>query len=218
MTWEMPSNSQPSAAPQINYDLILASESPRRRHLLTEAGFQFTVHPPKISENLENNLTIDDQIIDLARRKARAAASELNKDSKFKNRPALILAADTMVIHNKTPLGKPRDPDDALSILRRLSGSEHFVKTALAIINNLSQIEITHLEQTKVVFRNLTDPEIRSYIATGEPLDKAGAYGIQGLGGDFVVRYEGLLSNVIGLPIERVIELLGKQGWHVARS
>ncbi len=202
----------------LNYELILASESPRRRQLLEEVGFQLTVHPTKISENLEKNLKIDDQIIDLARRKARAAISELKKDDKFQNRPALILAADTMVIHSDTPLGKPRDENDALTILRRLSGSEHFVKTAFAIINNLSQIEITHIEQTKVLFRKLTDAEIRSYIATGEPLDKAGAYGIQGLGGDFVLRYEGSLSNVIGLPVEIVLELLTKNGWHVPRK
>lgn len=218
MNWEMSSKSQLSAASQITYELILASESPRRRHLLREAGFQFQVHPTKISENLEKNLKIDDQIIDVARRKARAAADELNKDAQFRKKPTLILAADTMVIHSQTPLGKPRDASDAFHILRRLSGTEHFVKTAVVIINNLSQIEIAHLEETKVLFRILTDQEIRSYIATGEPLDKAGAYGIQGLGGDFVTHYEGSLSNVIGLPIEVVVGLLEKKGWHVARK
>lgn len=193
-------------------EMILASESPRRRQLLEEAGFKFTVHPPKISENLENNLNVDEQILTLAGRKARAVLEEIKKT---RTGPTLILAADTMVIHQSIPLGKPKDAEDAFQILRRLSGSVHLVKTGMAIITHPSQFEIHHLEMTEVEFKTLTDQEIRDYIATGEPFDKAGAYGIQGGGGEFVARYSGLKSNVIGLPVERFQEILMERKWSI---
>lgn len=204
------------------YELILASESPRRRQLLKDAGFKFTVHPTKISENLEKNMNVNEQIIDLARRKARAAFSQLERLSEGPGisvkKPALILAADTMVVHEQTPLGKPVDDEDAFSILRRLSGSTHFVKTAIAIITTPSQNEISHLESTEVQFRELTDAEIRAYIASGEPSDKAGAYAIQGKGRKFVSRCTGSWSNVVGLPIEAFENILREQKWEIERS
>lgn len=194
------------------FDLILASESPRRRQLLSEAGFQFTISPSKISENLRKNLNIDEQIIDLARRKAKAIELEVS------NQPALVLAADTMVIQDGELIGKPADHEEAYLILRRLSGRSHFVKTGVVIINTLSQLEIVHLETSEVLFRPLTSEEIREYIATGEPMDKAGAYGAQGKGGQFIAELKGSFSNVMGLPMEALTKILAEGPWKLRRS
>ncbi|PWU20351.1 MAG: septum formation protein Maf [Bdellovibrio sp.] len=195
-----------------SFELVLASASPRRRQLLSEAGFKFIVHPSKISETLEENLIIEDQILDLAGRKARAAMAELLP---LRSNPFLVVAADTMVVHKGLPFGKPQDEQEAFLILRRLSGAIHRVYTALSVMDSVSQSETTHLEATDVEFRPLTDNEIYEYIATGEPMDKAGAYGMQGAGGKFVARYSGSYSNIVGLPMEAFLSVLKEQGWRI---
>lgn len=197
--------------------LILASESPRRKDLLARAGFFFHVFSVKVSENLEKNLTVDEQILLIARRKAEASHrvyKSLNKQS------FLILAADTMVILDGEPLGKPRDEEEAFQFLRRLSGRSHEVKTAVVLVEGPDDSEGNlkmrqGVETTQVYFRPLSDREIREYIASGEPMDKAGAYGIQGLGGNFVEKFIGAYDNVVGLPVELVRRLLRDGQWEL---
>lgn len=185
--------------------LVLASESPRRRDLLKQAGFNFDVVPVKVSEIPDKNLNVNEQILDIARRKARAAFAELKsvRTDHFR-----VLSADTEVIFGGGPLGKPQDRNDAFRILRLLSGNFHEVKTAVCIIDSQTQEEVSQIETTQIFFRALTDEEIWTYIDTGEPMDKAGAYGIQGLGGRFVERFVGPFDNVVGLPIDLVRTLL----------
>lgn len=191
------------------YELILASESPRRRQLLTQAGFQFQVHPPKISEILKENLNVDEQILDLARQKAEASLKQLQPAQNRDHGPArLVVSADTMVIFEGEALGKPSSPSEAIEVLRRLSGKKHEVKTAVCLRPENSQNETSWVETTEVLFRELSSTEIEAYVKGGEPLDKAGSYGIQGDGGRFVRRIVGSYSNVVGLPIEKLSPLL----------
>lgn len=187
--------------------LILASESPRRRELLKEAGFNFDVVPVKVSEIPNKNLNVNDQILDIARRKARAAY-DLLKSSR--TGPFRVLAADTEVIFGGGPLGKPQDRDDAYRILRLLSGHPHDVITAVCIIDSTTGKEVSQTETTLIYFKNLPDEEIWNYIDSGEPMDKAGAYGIQGQGKKFIERFEGSHDNVVGLPIALVRRMLSE--------
>ncbi|WP_413943921.1 Maf family protein [Bdellovibrio sp. HCB-162] len=187
--------------------LVLASESPRRRALLKEAGFSFDVVPVKVSEIPNKNLNVNDQILDIARRKAREAFRVLKSG---RTNSFTVLAADTEVIFGGGPLGKPQDRDDAYRILRLLSGHFHEVITAVCIIDSETQKELSQFEITQIYFKNLTDEEIWTYIDTGEPMDKAGAYGIQGGGGKFVDRIEGPFDNVVGLPIDLVRKMLSE--------
>ncbi|MFV8256512.1 Maf family protein [Bdellovibrio bacteriovorus] len=187
--------------------LILASESPRRKQLLSEAGFSFDVVPVKVSEIPNKNLNVNDQILDIARRKA-SAALPLLKSSR--QDAFIVLCADTEVIFNGAPLGKPADRQDAYRILKLLSGKYHEVITAVCLVESSTGKEVSQTETTKIYFRELTDDEIWTYIDTGEPMDKAGAYGIQGQGGKFIERFDGPFDNVVGLPIELVKNLLSK--------
>lgn len=185
--------------------LILASESPRRKQLLAEAGFSFEVVPVKVSEIPDKNLNVNDQILDIARRKARAALPVLRSGGR---QSFIVLSADTEVIFGGGPLGKPQDRDDAFRILKLLSGNFHEVKTAVCMIDADSDKELSQIETTRVHFKELSDSEIWTYIDTGEPMDKAGAYGIQGLGGRFVEKFDGPFDNVVGLPVALVKNLL----------
>ncbi len=185
--------------------LILASESPRRRELLKKAGYNFDVLPSKVSEIPDKNLNACDQILDIARRKVRAAFDQAKTQE---SEPFVVLAADTEVIFANAPLGKPQSPEDAYRILRLLSGLPHQVITAVCVIDSRSGDEVSQSETTSVYFRHLTDEEIWDYIRTGEPMDKAGAYGIQGLGGKLVEKYEGPFDNIVGLPMDLVRRML----------
>lgn len=187
--------------------IVLASESPRRRQLLHEAGFSFDVVPVKVSEIPNKNLNVNDQILDIARRKARQALADHKSSGKG---PAILISADTEVIFGGGPLGKPADRDDAYRILKLLSGNYHEVLTAVCVIDTDSGKELSHVETTKIFFKTLNDDEIWTYIATGEPMDKAGAYGIQGHGGKFVEKFEGPFDNVVGLPVAVVKSLLAQ--------
>ncbi|WP_374029612.1 nucleoside triphosphate pyrophosphatase [Bdellovibrio bacteriovorus] len=185
--------------------LVLASESPRRRELLKEAGFDFDVVPVKVSEIPNKNLNVNEQILDIARRKARAAFDQLKSS---RTGPFRVLSADTEVIFGGGPLGKPTDREDAYRILKLLSGNFHEVITAVCVIDSVTGKEVSQAETTQIYFRTLSDEEIWTYIDTGEPMDKAGAYGIQGKGRMFVERFEGPFDNVVGLPIATVRKLL----------
>lgn len=181
--------------------LVLASQSPRRRQILTISGFEFDVLPTQISEIPDENLNLRDQIRQLAADKAKACL-------KLRNSPKglhfLVLSADTVVVLDDQILGKPKDENEARSFLRRLSGRSHLVITAVAMIDSSTQIEFYGHAETEVKFRDLSPEEIESYIQTGEPFDKAGGYGIQGAAAPFIQEIKGSYDNVVGLPMEVV--------------
>lgn len=189
--------------------IVLASESPRRRQLLTDAGFSFDALSVKVSEIPNKNLNVNAQILDIAQRKAVAALSLLKSS---RTQPFVVISADTEVIFNDAPLGKPENPEDAFRMLRLLSGIDHQVITAVCMIDSATTKVLSQTETTRVFFKHLSDEEIWTYIHTGEPMDKAGAYGIQGLGGKFVEKIEGPFDNVVGLPVDLVKKMLHEIG------
>jgi septum formation protein len=188
--------------------LILASASPRRRELLAQAGFTFEVHPAHISEDPHPNEDPISYVTRLAREKAQAVFAEFS--SKGPAPPQVVLGADTTVTLDNQILGKPEDPADAARILRLLSGRTHRVITGVALVTaGSTQVAA---EVTTVKFLTLSDEEIAAYIATGEPMDKAGAYAIQGRAARWIPRIEGDYFNVVGLPIALVSTLLEASG------
>lgn len=186
--------------------LILASASPRRAELLRAAGFEFDVLPADVDETIDIEETPDGYARRIALAKAQAIVTQAD------GRP--VLGADTVVVVDGNILGKPLDADDARRMLRLLSGRDHAVLTAvcLAAHTRESRRMETHLERTTVEFSQLSEAEIDWYAATGEPLDKAGAYAIQGLASRFVTRISGSYSNVVGLPVAAVYQLCTRAG------
>src|SRR5271163_2384299 len=184
--------------------MILASASPRRAEILRNAGIQFEVRATDVDESRLADEAPGDYIRRLALAKALSAAAEYRDTGQ----EALILGADTVVVVDADILGKPVSQDDARSMLHRLSGRVHEVHTGLALLRSSGAEQRVIEEVTQVHFAPLTDREIEDYIATGEPFDKAGAYGIQGIGGRYVTRIEGCYFNVMGLPLARLWSLL----------
>jgi septum formation protein len=181
---------------------ILASSSPRRVEILKKAKIDFEVMSP---ENIkENNISTDpvSHVLELSRKKAESVSQKV-KDG-------LILGSDTIVVLNGEILGKPRDQEDAFRILKKLSGKEHKVYTGITLSDKRNGKILSDYQLTKVRFNQLKDKEIKDYIKTGEPLDKAGAYGIQGRGNFLVEEIDGDLDNVIGLPMKKLKELILK--------
>jgi septum formation protein len=178
--------------------LILASSSPRRAELLSAAGIPFEVVPVNIDESIQRLEPPGDHVRRLAREKAEVV---------FAQHPdRVVLGADTIVLVGGEMMGKPQDPADATRMLRLLSGREHEVLTGVAIVSTRgAAVEVA---KTRVWVNPLTEAEIADYVATREPLDKAGAYGIQGLGSKFIDRIQGSYSNVVGLPVALVYRLL----------
>ncbi|TAM84791.1 MAG: septum formation inhibitor Maf [Acidobacteria bacterium] len=181
--------------------LILASNSPRRRELLQNAGFQFDVR----SSGIEETRLPGESSEDFARRLARDKTLDVARESKP---GSLVLGADTVVAINGEILEKPVDAADAARMLRALSGRTHRVITGVCLIRAPETVLAWTHETTSVTFKDLTDEEIDSYVASGEPFDKAGGYGIQGLASRFVPRIEGCYFNVVGLPIPLVYEIV----------
>jgi septum formation protein len=179
--------------------LVLASKSPRRLELLVAAGIACGVVTVDVDESVERLEPPGDHVRRLARAKADAGMA-LRPD-------AIVLGADTVVVAGSEIMGKPRDAADATRMLRVLSGREHEVLTGLALVSS-HRAPVVEVARTRVWFNPLTDREIAAYVASGEPLDKAGAYGIQGLGSRFVDRIQGSYSNVVGLPVALVYRLL----------
>lgn len=173
--------------------LILASASPRRLHLLQAAGFQPLVHPPHVPEEIDPGEDGQQYARRLARRKADAVECPAG---------ACVLAADTVVLVDHHVLEKPRDAADARRMLRLLSGRYHEVVTAICL--RTASAVVVDAESTRVRFVELSEDEIAAYAASGEPMDKAGAYAIQGLASKFVDRIEGCYFNVVGLPVALV--------------
>src|SRR5215475_3496828 len=180
--------------------LILASSSPRRAELLRAAGINFTVRAADIDETIRPNELPRDYVVRLSREKARAVARENE----------LALGADTTVVINGEIAGKPADADDAGRMLRALSGRWHEVLTGVTLAR-ADQI-LSAIASTRVKFARLSDAEIDWYVSTGEPMDKAGAYAIQGHASLFIERIEGSYSNVVGLPVQLVYRLAERMG------
>jgi len=179
--------------------IILASASPRRAELLRAAGIDFDVEPANVDETLNSGETAREYVARLAEAKARAVHARDGERT--------VLAADTVVVVDSEILGKPLDETDARRMLRLLSGRSHDVLTAVSIFHP-GEIVDTRVDSTRVEFDPLSDADIDWYVTTGEPLDKAGAYAVQGLASRFVPRIDGSYSNVVGLPIALVYQML----------
>ena len=184
--------------------LVLASASPRRQELLREAGIAFEVHPADLDEDQHAGEPPLEYAHRLSREKAQAVAQHHPR--------RYVLGADTIVVVGGEVLGKPHDTKDAERMLRILSGRGHEVSTAVTVVTPAGETE-TRSTTTKVIFRELAEEEIRQYVAGGEPMDKAGAYAIQGGASRWTNRIEGEYSNVVGLPLPLVTEMLRKCGF-----
>lgn len=191
--------------------LVLASASPRRAEILRNADIPFETQITLLDESLLPGELPGDYVRRLALEKARAA-SEARTDRD----DGIFVGADTTVVVANEILGKPESEADARRMLRLLSGSTHEVHTGLALVRPGGPIERVVEEVTRVSFAPLSDGEIDAYIATGEPFDKAGGYGIQGTAGRYVTRIEGCYFNVMGLPLARLWSLLREFGWQDA--
>jgi septum formation protein len=187
--------------------LILASSSPRRSELLKQLGLDFRILPCEVNETSPPGLRPGELVETLAARKALAAAGLLDK--------GIVIGADTVVALNGQVLGKPTGTSDAVEMLRQLQGTNHEVYTGVALVDaGRREILIDH-EQTRVYFKPLEEIEILRYVSTGEPMDKAGAYAIQGLAAMFISRLEGCYTNVVGLPLAKLSEMLRQFGYNV---
>ena len=182
----------------LNRPLILASGSPRRRELLQKMGYTFEICTPDVDEHVPGHAR--DIVYTLAERKAKAGASHYDR--------GVIIASDTLVSLDGAPLGKPADRAEAYAMLRALSGRTHEVYSGVCVLDIETGRHETRSVRTGVLFRELSDAEIDAYIATGEPMDKAGAYAIQGGAGAFVTHLEGSFENVMGFPVDDVKEML----------
>lgn len=182
--------------------LILASSSPRRRELLERLRIPIEIHPADVDET------------PLEKEHAKAMVLRLAKDKAAKvagGHPGRwVLASDTTVALDGKPIGKPTSASDAKKTLKRLQGKKHQVYTAICLQNGNKRFALA--DTTDVVFRKMTDKEIAWYVKTGEPMDKAGSYAIQGIGGLFIKEIKGSYSNVMGLPVEKTVDLLRKSG------
>ncbi|MEH7354269.1 Maf family protein [Neobacillus drentensis] len=186
-------------------NLILASSSPRRKELLENLHLTFAISSSEVDESFDPSLSPEEVVMELAERKAQAVFNQ-NKD-------AFVIGSDTIVVANNRILGKPADEAEAISMLKSLSGQQHDVFTGVSIVSPESLTRF--YEKTEVWFWELTDEEIKAYVQTGEPLDKAGAYGIQQLGSMLVKKINGDYFAVVGLPVARTIRELKKAGYQL---
>lgn len=192
--------------------LVLASASPRRAQLLDQIGVAFTTQSADIDESIIANEGPADYVERLANSKAREIALRITQQ-------AFVLGADTVVVVDAEVLGKPEGPQAAAAMLAKLSGREHQVLTGVALVESPGAKHIhSFIVTTTVCFRSLTTAEINAYVSCGEPLDKAGGYGIQGLGGALVKSITGSYSNVVGLPLAETYELLRGVGYATGLS
>lgn len=183
--------------------LILASASPRRRELLSRMGLDFVVQTATCDETLDPFASPEDEAARLSLLKAHAVLPRCNEDD-------VIIAADTIVVCDSLMMGKPHSESEAFSMLQRLSGREHKVMTGLTVLSSKHRETVTIT--TGVRMRQLSDEEIRAYIATGEPMGKAGAYAVQGLAAMFITGIDGDYYNVVGLPVCTLTTILRKCG------
>ena len=194
--------------------LILASQSPRRRELLERAGFLFSVHSIQISEIPNKNLSLPRQIEDLAQQKAQALVESGNYPNL---QGILLLSADTLVILDGQVLGKPKDLQQSREFLENLSGRRHSVITGICFLDLETKTHVVAHEEAFVKFYKLSTEQVSRYVASGDGMDKAGAYGIQTLEEGFIEKIEGNIDNVMGLPVGLVEKILAENNWHVDR-
>ncbi|MDV5106810.1 Maf-like protein [Clostridium perfringens] len=182
--------------------VILASKSPRRVEILEKIVKEFEVVQSNFDENtIDFKGDVENYVKDLSRNKAIEVSKRLNE-------PSIVIVADTVVFQNGKVLEKPKSEEDAFSMLSSLSGNTHKVYSGICLINTYDDTVVTDCDCTEVKFSELNPRQIRNYINSGEPMDKAGAYGIQGLGGAFVERIEGCYYNVMGLPLNKLYKAL----------
>lgn len=184
--------------------LVLASTSPRRLKLLTDAGFAFEAIAPDYEEDMTLPMPPVELVKFLSQGKAESIANKVSD--------GVIVAGDTFVAYQDTPIGKPHTAERAIEMLKLLSGTEHSVLTGFTVLDTRSGKLVSEAIEAKIHFKTITDAEIEAYVATGEPLDKAGAYAIQGEGRKFVERIDGDFVTIVGLPVKRIIEVLKEFG------
>lgn len=192
----------------LTHQLVLCSSSPRRQDILINAGYSFLLDSPKISEILDKNINIDLALQQVALQKARASLYVKKTDKKY-----LIIGSDTVVLFKGKVFGKPKDEVEARVTLSVLSGQTHEVKTAFSLLDVPNSVFVSHTETTEVRFKVLSDELIKNYIQTGEPMDKAGAYGFQDKGRKLVEGIKGDESNIIGFPLRAFQKILQEQKW-----
>lgn len=203
--------------------LILASQSPRRIDLLKKLGLQFEVVPSDKDEVVQPGLSPEEVVLSIAEQKGQDVVEKLRKRIETEEGPFLILAADTLVAYEGKLLGKPSDRKEAIEMLESLSGQTHMVHTGVVVFcaektsgnGGIKKSVITAVETSFVTFRPLQLSEIEAYVDTQEPMDKAGAYALQGTGAFLVSKVDGSDSNVIGLPVSRAVDLLRRSGMKV---
>jgi len=187
--------------------LVLASASPSRLDVLRLLGLHFRVHPADIDERSITCETPDDLVLELSRRKALDVATHY--------RDSLVIGADSVIWHDGSIIGKPADTEEARGMLLAMSGTTHMVITGITIVDCIRDAIQSRLAKTQVTFRPLSQEAIDRYVATGEPIGKAGAYALQGTGAILVARIDGEYSNVYGLPITTFVDLLGELGYEL---
>lgn len=197
----------------LNKKIVLASQSPRRHSLIKKLDVDFDVVSPSFDEKLDSDNYTDDAIKSLSLKKA-LSVLENSQDTDIcacnKYKDCLIISADTMVVLNNKIYGKPKSEQRAKQMLKELSGQRHFVVTAVTVLDADTKQSITEVVKTYVTFQDLSDELIDSYVTTNKPLDKAGAYGIQEMGSDFIKEVDGDLENVIGLANKNSSQNIGR--------
>ncbi|OEF98047.1 hypothetical protein BHF71_03230 [Vulcanibacillus modesticaldus] len=190
--------------------IILASSSPRRKELLELIKIPFTVHPSKAEEVIEKDASPEDVVEQLAMIKAKEVSSYYQD--------GIIIGGDTIVVYNDVILGKPKDEEEAFSMLKMLQGNVHQVYSGVALVDAKTGKSLAAHQVTNVYMSSLTDDEINLYIKTKEPMDKAGSYGIQGYGALFIEKIEGDYFNVVGLPLSLLKTLFEKFGINIMKG
>ncbi len=186
--------------------IVLASGSPRRKEMLTRLGIEITVIPSNVNEDELPGETPEEHVVRLSIDKAKEVSDREDVTGRW------FIGSDTIVLQNGKILGKPADDTDAAIMLRTLSGSSHQVLSGYAIFDRQTDELVADVVSTSVTFRELTASEIAGYIASGEPMDKAGSYAIQGIGGVFVESIDGSYNNVVGMPLCQVVQVLKRLG------
>jgi septum formation protein len=193
--------------------IVLASGSPRRLELLTNLGLNFEVIASQVEETVPPGITPEELVRTLAGEKAHDVLKRLSKEQ-----DTVVIGADTMVVLDGELIGKPEDEEDAKRMLRRLSARTHTVFTGVVVLKQQKHDDLKtfeHVESSLVTFRKLDETEITAYVATREPLDKAGAYALQGVGAALVARVEGCYTNIIGLPVPNIVSMLRQAGVNI---
>lgn len=186
--------------------ILLASTSPRRRELIQNLGLPVEILDNKVDETIEGTLPPKDVVQILAERKMKGAYKKIGQSK------GIVVAGDTIVVHNGHILGKPKDTEDAFHMLSSLQGDTHLVYSGLACMNVETGEQIIRYSSTKVKMKALNEKQIKNYIETGEPMDKAGSYAIQGIGAAIVEKIDGDYFTVVGLPLSTLADMLGQLG------